>query len=85
MGVLPLQFRPGESVDTLGLSGKEVFEIKGLSDDTAPKSEVTLLAHREDGGTTTFQATARLDTPIEVRTYRHGGILHAVLRKLLEG
>jgi aconitate hydratase len=85
MGVLPLQFRPGESVDTLGLSGKEVFEIKGLSDDMAPKSEVTLLAHRENGGTTTFQATARLDTPIEVRTYRHGGILHAVLRKLLEG
>lgn len=84
MGVLPLIFKPGDSVDSLGLTGKEVFTIQGLSNHIAPKSEVTVTARREDGTTLTFQAIARLDTPIEVNYYRNGGILHTVLRTLLQ-
>jgi aconitate hydratase len=84
MGVLPLVFKPGENVDTLGLTGREVFTIEGLSDDIAPKSEVTVHALREDGSTLTFKAIARLDTPIEVEYYRNGGILHTVLRNMME-
>jgi aconitate hydratase len=85
MGVLPLVFKPGESVDTLGLTGREVFTIEGLGDDIAPKSELTIHARREDGSVLTFQAIARLDTPIEVNYYRNGGILHTVLRNMMEG
>jgi aconitate hydratase len=84
MGVLPLVFKPGDNVDSLGLTGKEVFTIQGLSNHIAPKSEVTVTARREDGSTLTFQAIARLDTPIEVNYYRNGGILHTVLRNLLQ-
>jgi aconitate hydratase len=85
MGVLPLQFMPGENVESLGLSGREVFTIEGLRDDMAPKSEVTVRARREDGSQLAFKAIARLDTPIEVNYYRNGGILHTVLRNMLEG
>jgi aconitate hydratase len=85
MGVLPLVFKPGDSVDALGLTGREVFTIEGLSDNIAPRSEVTIYARREDGRTLTFKAIARLDTPIEVNYYRNGGILHAVLRNMMEG
>jgi aconitate hydratase len=84
MGVLPLVFKPGESVDSLGLTGKEVYTIQGLSNEIQPKSEVTITAQREDGSTLTFQAIARLDTSIEVNYYRNGGILHTVLRNLLQ-
>jgi aconitate hydratase len=83
MGVLPLVFKSGESVDTLGLTGREVFTIEGLSDKIAPKSELTVHARREDGSTLTFQVIARLDTPIEVDYYRNGGILHTVLRNMM--
>ena len=69
MGVLPLQFRPGETVETLGLTGKEQFSIVGLSDKLLPKSEATVIALREDGSQAQFQATVRLDTPIEVTYY----------------
>ncbi len=83
MGVLPLQFRPGENVETLGLTGKERFSILGLNDKILPKSEVTVIALREDGIQVKFQASVRLDTPIEVAYYRNGGILHTVLRNML--
>ncbi len=83
MGVLPLQFRPGESVDSLGLTGEEVFSIQGLNDDIAPKSEITVRAQREAGDEVVFQAIARLDTPVEIEYYRNGGILHTVLREML--
>jgi aconitate hydratase len=83
MGVLPLVFKSGESVDTLGLTGREVFTIEGLSDKITPKSELTVHARREDGSTLTFQVIARLDTPIEVDYYRNGGILHTVLRNMM--
>ena len=86
MGVLPLQFMPGESADTLGLTGQEIFTIEGLSNDITPKGEVTFTAQRpENGHSIIFKAIARLDTPIEVNYYRNGGILHTVLRNMLEG
>jgi aconitate hydratase len=83
MGVLPLQFKEGENVDMLGLSGKENYFIEGLNDEITPKSKVAVRAQREDGSQLSFEAIARLDTPIEVNYYRNGGILHTVLRNLL--
>ncbi len=84
MGVLPLQFQAGESVDSLGLTGREIFSIEGLSDQMQPGSLVTVRAEKEDGSeAVTFQAIARLDTPVEVNYYRNGGILHTVLRNML--
>ena len=83
MGVLPLQFLPGESADSLGLSGRETFHISGLNDDIQPRSEVTVTAEKEDGERLTFRTIVRLDTPIEVDYYRNGGILHTVLRNML--
>ncbi len=82
MGVLPLQFAEGGSVDGLGLTGREVFEIAGLGDDLAPGQEVTVRARAEDGSETAFQAVVRIDTPVEMDYYRNGGILHAVLRRI---
>ncbi len=82
MGVLPLEFKPGEDVESLALTGEESFDITGLDDDLQPLSEVTVTAHRSDGGATTFKALVRLDTPVDVESYRHGGILHKVLREM---
>jgi aconitate hydratase len=83
MGVLPLQFKDGESAETLGLNGRETFEIVGIDDSVQPKSELTVIARSDDGTVKTFQAIARIDTPVEVEYYRNGGILQTVLRKML--
>jgi aconitate hydratase len=83
MGVLPLQFKEGEGVDPLGLTGLEVFHIEGLREDMTPLSEVLVTAERPDGTVLSFTAITRLDTPIEVNYYRNGGILHTVLRNML--
>ena len=81
MGVAPLQFLPGESAGSLGLTGREVFEITGLADDAA--KEVTVRAAPAEGGRAiTFKARVRIDTPKEREYYRHGGILQYVLRQL---
>jgi len=80
MGVLPLNFMPGENADSLGLTGKETFDIEGLGDGSSKEVEVTATAG--DGTVKTFQARVRIDTPKEVEYYRHGGILHFVLRQL---
>ena len=82
MGVLPLQFAEGESAASLGLTGREVFDIEGLHDDLEPGQEVPVRARAEDGGGRTFRVTVRIDTPVEMEYYRNGGILHAVLRRL---
>jgi aconitate hydratase len=82
MGVLPLQFREGESAGTLGLTGFEVYDIEGIDDDLEPGQEVTVRA-TGDGQETVFTMIARIDTPVEVRYYRNGGILHAVLRDMV--
>ncbi len=80
MGVLPLQFIDGENAASLGLTGQETYDIEGLDGGNA--KEVTVKATAADGGTKTFQAKVRIDTPNEVDYYRNGGILHYVLRKL---
>ena len=82
MGVLPVQYKPGDSASSLGLSGRESYDIVGLADGLSPRQSVRVVATREDGTSTTFEATARLDGPIEVDYYRGGGILPAVLRRL---
>ena len=82
MGILPLQFKPGESRESLGLTGRETFDILGIDGELKPRQEVTVRATREDGATKEFKAIARLDSPIDIRYYRNGGILLTVLRRL---
>jgi aconitate hydratase len=80
MGVLPLQFKDGDSTRSLDLTGRETFTIHGLADaDTVPR-ELNVQADSEE-----FEVIARIDTPKEQRYFRHGGILQFVLRQLLEG
>ncbi len=83
MGVLPLEFEPGEGRESLGLSGLETYDIEGLRDDMPPRARVLVRATAPDGSLRTFHAIARLDTPEEVVIYRHGGILPYVLRSLV--
>jgi aconitate hydratase len=83
MGVLPLQFPDGVTAQTLGLTGSEVFDVLGLSDDIAPRQDVTLRITRKDGSVVDQTVKLRIDTPIEVDYFRHGGILPFVLRQLL--
>jgi len=89
MGILPLQFMPGQSVESLGLTGKETFAIEGITEGVANgfahTRNLTVRVQREDGSEQTFEAIARVDTPQEVLYYRHGGILQFVLRQLLTG
>ncbi|AJK87698.1 aconitate hydratase AcnA [Lysinibacillus fusiformis] len=79
MGVLPLQFMPGESAETLGLTGKEEISVN-ITDNVKPREILTVTAKSEDGTVKTFQALARFDSEVEVDYYRHGGILQMVLR-----
>ena len=82
MGVLPLQFAAGEDAQTLGLTGKETFDVGNVADGLAPHKKITVTATAADGTKKTFTATLRLDTPNEVDYYRHGGILQFVLRQM---
>jgi aconitate hydratase len=81
--VLPLQFIGTDSVETLGITGKETFDLKGLEGEIKPQQLATLVIHRENGQTQEVQVLLRIDTPIEVDYYKHGGILPFVLRQLL--
>ncbi|HEX4985198.1 MAG TPA: aconitate hydratase AcnA [Burkholderiales bacterium] len=83
MGVLPLQFKGSDSVDSLGIRGDETFDITGLQGDIRPQQDVTLVIRRKDGSTREVRVLLRIDTPIEVDYYRHGGILPYVLRELV--
>jgi aconitate hydratase len=80
MGVLPLQFADGDSAESLGLSGKEVFDIEGIAD--GGSRTVTCTATRADGTHVRFDARVRIDTPKERDYFEHGGILHYMLRQL---
>ena len=82
MAVLPLQFTGSDSAESLGLKGDETFDLQGL-DDIVPLQDVTLVIHRADGSSQNVPLLLRIDTPIEVDYYRHGGILPYVLRQLL--
>jgi aconitate hydratase len=86
MGVLPLVFQNGQNAESLGLSGREVIDIEGIGDETLrePRQELTVKATKEDGTVITFNVIARLDTPVDVDYYKNGGILPAVLRKLVQ-
>ena len=81
MGVLPLMFVDGETADTLGLDGTEIYGIE-VPLDLAPRQEVQVIARSADGGETRFGAVCRADSPVEIEYLRNGGILHTVLRRM---
>jgi aconitate hydratase len=83
MGVLPLVFKPGQNVESQGLTGREAITIKGIAGEIVPRQDLTVEVAREDGSKTSFPVTCRLDTPVEINYYKNGGILQTVLRKML--
>ena len=83
MGILPLEFMPGENAEKLGLDGSEEYDILGIEEGLYPGKILTVRARKSDGRVVEFKVKARLDTPVEVEYYRHGGILKYVLRKML--
>ncbi|HEY8171520.1 MAG TPA: aconitate hydratase, partial [Dehalococcoidia bacterium] len=83
MGVLPLQFEETQDRDTLGLTGEELYEIDGIADALAPRKRLTVRATAADGETKAFTVICRIETPIEVDYYQHGGILPYVLRQIV--
>ena len=83
MGVLPLQFKGSDSAQSLGITGNETFDVRGIESSIKPQQDCTLVIHRADGTTREVAVTLRIDTPIEVDYYLHGGILPYVLRQLL--
>jgi aconitate hydratase len=84
MGILPLQFLPGQSRTTLGLDGRETYEIRGIASGARPGQQLTVRVRRDDGRETEFAAIARIDSVVEVDYLRHGGILQMVLRNLMK-
>jgi aconitate hydratase len=85
MGILPLQFKPGQNAESLRLTGKERLSITGISGTLTPRQDVTVQVERSDGKQDAFVATARLDNPVDINYYRNGGILQTVLRTMLKG
>jgi aconitate hydratase len=83
MGVLPLEFPSGQAWQSLGLTGEEAYEIRGLDETLKPAASLTVVATAPDGSTKQFACRSRIDTPVELEYYRNGGILQTVLRKLL--
>jgi aconitate hydratase len=81
MGVLPVTFRDGENAQSLGLDGSETFDL-AIDDHLTPRQPISVVARKADGSTINFEGIARIDTPVEVDYYRHGGILHYVLRQM---
>jgi len=84
MGVLPLQFKPGESAESLGLTGEETFSIENIDAQLAPKGTITVTATRPDGSTFTFDTIMRVDSKVDINYLRNGGILPTVLRRLMQ-
>jgi len=82
MGILPLQYLPGQNRESLGLSGRESYTISGIAGALAPGKRMAVTARADDGAITAFEAICRIDTPVELDYYRHGGILQYVLRQL---
>jgi aconitate hydratase len=83
MGALPLQFKEGVNAQSLNLDGSETFDVVGLSDGIKPQQDVTLIIHRANGASEEVPVKLRIDTPIEIDYYQHGGILPYVLRQLI--
>ncbi|MDO8580981.1 MAG: aconitate hydratase, partial [Candidatus Omnitrophota bacterium] len=84
MGVLPLEFKEGQSAESLGLKGDEVFNFEGIHNNLKPRQDITVVAKSSSGEEKRFAVTCRLDTPVEIDYFRNGGILQTVLRKLLK-
>jgi aconitate hydratase len=82
MGVLPLQFKTGDSVESLGIRGDETFDVTGLAN-LRPQQDVTLVIAKPDGSRREVKLLCRIDTPIEIDYFQHGGILPYVLRELV--
>ncbi|MCA0397746.1 MAG: aconitate hydratase AcnA [Bacteroidetes bacterium] len=85
MGVIPLEFMPGENAEKLGLTGFEEFSIHGIADAPAPNKILKVQAKKEDGSVMSFDVRSRLDSAIEIAYYKNGGILQYVLREFLKG
>jgi aconitate hydratase len=85
MGVLPLEFMPGQSRESLSLNGTETFDLPGVAAGLTPGQAVEVVVTREDGSEVRFEAVARLDSDVDVEYYENGGILHTVLRKMARG
>jgi len=85
MGVLPLQFEEGDTPQSLGLTGRETFDILGISEGLEPHARLTVVVRTDDGQETSFSTVARLDSEVDVEYYRNGGILHTVLRRIASG
>jgi aconitate hydratase len=83
MGILPLQYLPGQNAESLGLTGFETFDIDGIASGLKPGQKLAIQVHGDGGATKTIETIARIDTPYEIQYYRHGGILQFVLRQLL--
>ena len=83
MGVLPLQFKGSDSIQSLSLKGDETFDVLGVTESIKPQQDLTLVITGADGNKRNVQVLCRIDTPIEVDYYKHGGILPYVLRQLL--
>ncbi|MGM5470295.1 aconitate hydratase AcnA [Flavobacteriaceae bacterium LMO-SS05] len=84
LGVLPLQFKDGDTAESIGITGKEVFSILGIATDISPLKEIQISTKNEQGEVKSFQVIARLDSLVEIEYYRNGGILQYVLRQFLE-
>jgi aconitate hydratase len=84
MGVLPLQFKAGESGKSLGLTGYESYEILGLDENLKPGQNYKVRATKDDGSVVEFEVTSRIETPVEANYYKNGGILQTVLRKIAQ-
>jgi aconitate hydratase len=84
MGVLPLQFLSGQTWQSLGLTGEELFDIP-VDEKLKPRTKITVTASAADGKSKSFEVQVRIDTPVELDYYRNGGILQTVLRKLMKG
>ena len=82
MGILPLVYEPGQNAESLGITGRETFDVLGLTGELKPRQKVKVRATREDGSVLEFSVIARLDTPVDVDYYKNGGILQTVLRGL---
>ena len=85
MGVLPLQFEEGDSAQSMGLTGRETYDVTGVADGLEPHARLSVVATAEDGTETAFQVIARLDSDVDVEYYQNGGILHTVLRRMGSG
>jgi aconitate hydratase len=83
MGILPLEFLPGESLRSLGLSGKEAFTIRGVADGLKPSQRIEVEAAAASGGPKRFSVVCRLDNQTDVEYLRHGGVLPMVLRQVM--